>query len=255
MNHQNELLRLYEENSKHSNYQLLPPALSGILSPKDIKVKSRFEAERFAFIKAHLNFSNKTVIDIGGNSGYFSFEAVAEGATSVTLREGNQAHARFVELGAAATGLQEKLHVEAGYFTFDDDNYKKYDVAILLNVLHHVGDDYGQGVDDINEAKKLILNQLNSLAGWTKEVIFQMGFCWQGNRSKLLFRDGTKEEMIDFVVMGVKGKWEVSSIGIAEDHNGVITYAPPTKENLQRNDEMGEFLNRPLFILKVKDEN
>lgn len=247
----NELKELYAKNSKHSNYQILPNLLLNILSNDNIEVRSRFEKERMDYFKDKINFTDKSVIDIGGNSGYFSFETLDAGAKSVHHFEGHKEHSEFVALAAKAIELESKVEVTNDYFLFDEKHTsRKYDIVLLLNVLHHLGDDYGDNSLNIEKAKEGIINQLNNMSYCTDHIIFQMGYCWQGNTSKLLFENGTKSEMIDFVTSGIEDNWVVEHIGIAESIENVITYKPPNEDNLKRDDSLGEFLNRPIFILK-----
>ena len=81
---------------------------------------------------------------------------------------------------------------------------KSYDVVFLMNVLHHIGDDYGDSAITLKEAKENIIFQLNGMAEKTKYMVFQMGFNWKGNRDKGLFENGTKEEMVEFIKEGTK---------------------------------------------------
>jgi SAM-dependent methyltransferase len=251
MDYKEELVKKYSQASKHSNYQILPEKLKKILGDK-VDTKSRYEAERLKFILSKINFQNKTVLDIGGNTGYFTFELVEAGAKKVHCYEGNKEHADFVELAAKALDLRDKVDVTAGYYTFDDSNKASYDVILLFNVLHHVGDDYGNRDIDSKQAKPTILAQLNSLAKYTDELVFQLGFNWQGDVNKPLFENGTKQELIEYVRDGVQGSWDIVSIGIAEKQSDKIIYQELNDKNIERDDSMGEFLNRPIFILKSK---
>lgn len=243
------LRELYHETSKHSNYQLLAPSVQNIIGDAPIDVRSRHETERMAFISQHVDFTGKTAFDIGGNTGFFSFEALARGASHVHYLEGNRAHSEFVNCARNALNLQDRLSVQNAYCEFANDSLTKCDIGIVLNVLHHVGDDFGDSALDMATAKQQILNKLNWLSGFADTLVFQLGFCWKGNRKLLLFENGTKEEMIDFIDKGTSGHWNVDTIGIAEKHNEGITYAAPSPQNLVRDDALGEFLNRPLFIL------
>lgn len=245
-----ELKQLYSENSKHSNYQILPSQLLRILGNDAIKVKSRFEQERLDFFLSKLDFEGQKILDIGGNSGFFSFESLANQAVSVHHYEGNQFHSQFVALAAKVLDLDSRMKVTNAYYTFDGSEKEKYDIILLLNVLHHLGDDYGDSSLGMEKSKAQIVQQLNSLATQTQYLIYQMGFCWKGNRDFLLFDDGTKQQMINFVSQGIRDNWEVQAIGIAEKQNGKIIYNMPNEQNIQRDDALGEFLNRPIFILK-----
>jgi len=56
--------------------------------------------------------------------------------------------------------------------------------------------------------------------------------------------------MIEYVKSGIIGKWEIMSVGIAEEKCGAVVYRSVDDLNIERNDRVGEFLNRPLFIMK-----
>jgi len=252
MNNIEKLKLLYEQSSKHSNYQLLSTKLTKLIGD-NIEVKSRHEKERLQFLLKNLDFKNKNILDIGGNTGYFSFELIENGANHMDYIEGNKAHADFVKLASEVLEISEKIEVINKYLNFENEmNDKNYDIILLLNVLHHLGDDYGDKYLSIDKAKEKILEQLNSLANKTSILVFQLGFNWKGDRNYCLFEHGTKKELIDFVSKGICNNWEIVKIGIAERNNDSIVYNQLNEQNIQRDDSMGEFLNRPIFILKNK---
>lgn len=248
----NTLVELYQVISKHSNYQILPNLLKGILDQKDLTVKSRFESERFEFMNAFVDFKDKHVLDIGGNTGYFGFSTLEQGAKSVKIIEGNKAHAEFVE--AASNYLEVNLSVENRYLEFNlQDNFsEKFDVVFLLNVIHHLGDDYGDKNLAMSEAKKIMKKSIQYFNDKTEKLIFQMGYCWKGDRNLLLFENGTKEEMIAFVEEAIDGYWKIEAVGIAQEAEGTTKYELLNTHNIKRNDTLGEFRNRPIFILSRK---
>lgn len=250
----NELKRLYSNASKHSNYQILPKQLEKLISQGDIDVKSRYEAERMKYFKNNVNFNNKTVLDIGGNSGYFTFESLDAGAKSVYYVEGNKEHAEFVNYASDLLGLQSKIKVTNQYYQFINSE-EKYDIVLLLNVLHHLGDDYGDKDTSLDNAKLKMIDQLNTMADKCDIMIFQLGFNWHGNPQTCLFTKGLKKELIDFVKKGIEGFWEVEKIGIAEKtKEGGVHFYDLNEENIKRDDTLGEFLNRPIFILNSKQQ-
>ena len=132
------------------------------------------------------------------------------------------------------------------------EDTRKYDVVFLLNVLHHLGDDYGDKTLSIDMAKELMITQLNTMVNKTSYIVFQLGFNWKGNRNICLFNNGTKAEMIDFIKTGTKNFWDIIDIGIAEGSKQHTEYFDVNKINIERKDSLGEFLNRPLFIMKSK---
>ena len=250
----NKLIELYNESSKHSGYQILASNLEEIVDKSKLKISSRYERERLNYIISKIDLKGKRILDIGGNTGFFTFESSLRGAESIDFYEGNDIHAQFVELGVKYLGLEDIIHVYNQYYSFDIRE-KSYDVVFLMNVLHHIGDDYGNSAITLKEAKENIIFQLNGMAEKTKYMVFQMGFNWKGNRDKGLFENGTKEEMVEFIKEGTKECWKIVDVGVAERISDDINYVDLNDYNRQRMDEIGEFLNRPIFILKsIKQE-
>lgn len=252
MNAITQLKELYAKNSKHSNYQILSDKLASIIGDDQIEVKSRYERERLDYILENIQIKGKSVLDIGGNSGFFTFESVDKGAESVHHYEGNKEHSDFVNKAAEVLQCKNKVEVTNGYYSFESEDTRKYDVVFLLNVLHHLGDDFGDNSLSIDAAKELMMLQLNRMARKTDRLIFQLGFCWKGNRNTGLFEHGTKRELIDFVTEAVKGVWEIQNIGIPVRSGSDIKYVDLDDKNILRDDSLGEFLNRPIFVLSAK---
>lgn len=246
------LVELYQATSKHSNYQALPSLLQKEIGDK-IEAKTRHEKERLDYIASALDVAGKSILDIGGNSGYFTLELASMGAR-LHYYEGNKAHAEFVALAALYLGIpSDRLNATNAYYSFDGLQGDSYDVALLLNVLHHVGDDFGDKAITIEKARDAIIGALRRLSKIASFLVFQMGFNWKGDSRYCLFREGTKREMIDFVLKGTAGFYDVRKIGVPEKRtDGAIFYCDLNDRNIERDDSLGEFLNRPLFILKSK---
>jgi SAM-dependent methyltransferase len=246
-----KLVSLYGQNSKHSNYQILPRKLAEILGDNAVDVLSRFERERLNFILENVVIAGKSVLDIGGNTGFFTFEALEAGARSVHHFEGNSEHSDFVNTAALALGCSDRVEVTNAYYEFAEGDDRKYDVVFLLNVLHHLGDDFGGGKATVEDAKLEMAHCLNSMAAVTECLVFQLGFCWKGDRNSLMFPGGTKNELIDFVAKSTEGYWAIDKVGVpVRSNDGEISYEFVDESNSSRDDSMGEFLNRPLFILR-----
>ena len=245
-----KLHNLYQKVSKHSNYQILPDSLYEYIDPKDLNVVSRYEKERMEYISKHVNIKNKTILDIGGNTGYFTIESVENGAQHVDYYEGNANHAEFVKTASEALKITNYITVNNKYYMFDN-TIGKNDICYCLNVIHHLGDDFGNEIDKINALDKM-MDCVNNMSSCVKTLILQMGFNWKGDRNQCLFPNGTKREMIDFLRNNTRNNWNIVSIGIAEGEKGKITYKELNDANISRRDDLGEFLNRPLFILSSK---
>ena len=240
-------MELYNNVSKHSNYQVLSSLITDNMSIENIETNSRYEKERFDYIKKHIQVDGKKILDIGGNTGFFTFESIKEGARGLTYVEGNYEHAMFVSEIAKLLGV-ENITVLNQYFDFDKLINAEFDVTYLLNVLHHVGDDFGDNKISIIEAKKQILNYINNMAKITKYMIFQLGFNWKGNRDICLFEHGEKQEMIDYIEQGTNENWSIEDIGVSTGND----YVELDETNIKRIDDIGEFRNRPIFVMKSK---
>lgn len=256
MNRKENLEKLYMQKSKHSNYQILSSKLSTIINTDLLETTTRYEEERLKFIVEHIKINGKTLLDIGGNSGFFSFELLDRGLHKVFYYEGNKTHAEFVKLSSELLNIREKIYIFPEYFDFEVlSNKQGYDITLLLNVLHHIGDDFGETELSMKKAKEKMMIYLNKMAGISEYMVFQLGFNWKGNREKALFENGTKKEMIDFIKESVKNNWDIIKIGAASEKNNQIIYEELNDKNIQRMDRLGEFLNRPIFIMKSKIYN
>ena len=243
-----ELKSLYLQSSKHSNYQILPKELADILDISEADILPTYEKERFEFICKNISLKGKKILAIGGNTGYFTFESVKQGCRHVDYYEGNPLHAEFVYKAMTLFNGAD-IEVHPNYYLFQE-NQRKYDVVLCLNVVHHLGDDFFI-TGNMELAKEKMLNCINKLAYVTEYLVFQMGYNWKGDCSKCLFKKGTKQEMEKFVLEGTKKYWTITNIGIAEKGEDII-YNQLNDENNIRIDHLGEFLNRPLFLMKSK---
>ena len=146
--------------------------------------------------------------------------------------------------------LKNSINVHSEYYMFEQKEYK-FDIALLLNVVHHLGDDFGDS-ESIEKAKRGMLSCINHMAQVARTMVFQLGFNWRGDRDKCLFENGTKEEMEDFIRNGTQEYWDIVKIGVAVNRDGKIVYEDKNADNYQRQDSLGEFLNRPIYIMKSK---
>jgi len=246
------LLDLYHVASKHSNYQVLPGALAPLLRNDDITVNSRYERERLDYIVAKRPVAGRHLADIGGNTGFFAFELLERGADRMEYFEGNVAHHGFVTAAAAQLGLSERLRTHHQYVTFEAGALPRVDTTLLLNVLHHLGDDFGDAALARDAAKQHMLACLSAMSHSTTHLVFQLGFNWKGDRNLPLFSTGTKAEMIDFLTASTAADWTIDEIGVAERHDTRIIFRDVNNTNITRDDSLGEFLNRPIFIMRSR---
>jgi SAM-dependent methyltransferase len=249
------LERLYRQQGKHANYQALAPSLRALIGKEFSGGPSRYEAERLSYLCEKIEFIGTNNLDIGANTGYFSLALLERRARSVTAYEGNEAHARFLFVAGQALNYSEKqLRVINRYFesVADLPAERPFDVTFLLNVLHHLGDDYGNPM--LNKAQFFQKTEqvIQSLATMTRRLVLQLGYCWKGNRNLLLFPQGSKQNQIDFIGNCGKDFWSIESVGITQKVQDKIIYEDMSSKNIARDDALGEFLNRPIFILRSR---
>lgn len=247
------LLSLCRQSSKHSQYQAIASPLKECVPAVALQAPAHFERERLEYILRHVPCAGVSVADIGGNTGYFTLEFIDRGANSVLFSEGNRTHCAFVRKAVSVLGWQDRVEIHCHYLQFGADlSLIDADICLLLNVLHHVGDDYGDAAHYVESAKRSILHSVSRMAEHATHLVFQLGFNWKGNINLPLFATGTKREVIDFVESGTRDNWVMQSVGIAEATNAGVAYRDLSSRNIQRQDCLGEFLNRPLFILVSK---
>lgn len=249
---ENKLAKMYHETSKHGQYQILADSIANLFEPGSLKINSRYEKERFSYISSKINLQDVSLVDIGGNTGYFSFTALERGAKNIYYYEGNSGHFEFVKYCAGLIGVSSRFSVFNRYVDFHDLSDSRADVCFLLNVLHHIGDDYGSREISVAEARSEVAESLKNLSFSFGYMAFQLGYNWKGDKNCPLFTGGTKLEVIDFVKNSTRLYWDIVAIGVAEKNGNVIDYYDLSEKNIERDDVLGEFLNRPIFIMKSK---
>ncbi len=234
--------------SKHSTYQALHPLVESLVRPEYLAQGKR-ESARWEFMSSRLPLQRLRVLDIGANTGYFSLAALEAGAAHVTAIEGNAAHAAFIQACGDWLDWRSKLEVQSRYFEFEPTGLR-YDLSFCLNVLHHLGDDFGETGLSMEMARQGIVRHLQALSYRTRYCWFQLGFNWKGQRNQPLFEQGRKQEVIDLVTTQCADHWKILDIGIYAPQSS--QFESPREALLERLDDQGEFLNRPLFLLESK---
>lgn len=239
--------KLLSTPSKHNSYQTLHPCLKSALE-NDIQISGKAERARWEFMLRSTNFKGASVTDIGANTGYFSFGAVEAGARRAIAIEGNKEHAEFLLYCARKLGLQDRLLVSNRYFDFGYEAEEFTDITFCLNVLHHIGDDFGNQKLTITAARKKISAHIRALANTTKRAWIQIGYNWKGDVLHPLFPNGTKREIKDFMRDACGSIWEIKKTAVFNPENS--SYEDADERLMARFDSIGEFLNRPLFLVQ-----
>jgi SAM-dependent methyltransferase len=117
------------KNTDFSGYQMVP-------LPFGLKVPGRDRSESVDYVLSN-RVEGKSVLDIGTYYGLFPCEAVRRGATRVVGIEMDSE--RFIIARKIADFYGNSYTIING--NIEDDNFvlhEKFDVVLLLNVLHHV---------------------------------------------------------------------------------------------------------------------
>jgi cyclopropane fatty-acyl-phospholipid synthase-like methyltransferase len=211
------------------------------------------DKERAAFMFAQHSLSGKRVLDIGANQGYMTVEAALRGAKRVDAFESNEVDAVFLSQAAKLLPGLDRVTAHALNYDFDHPNDDRWNYVICLNVLHHIGRYFDTHVSDLAEAKNLMGPHLQRLLSKAGCVWLQLGFNWQGNTHQPLFSQGTKREMTDFVASLIKPKAYLAAIGIYNAQTKAYekaSYGDWEHPLWQRIDSLGEFGNRPLYLIQ-----
>lgn len=242
-----DLCELLEVTTKHSGYQELHRALDAVMEGGRISGKA--ESSRWEYMRAVMSFEGRRVLDIGANTGFFSLSAAIEGgASSVLACEGSPYHAEFLERAVARLGLSDRVRVDNRYYDFFNSADLHAEIALCLNVLHHLGDDFGDQALTLADARRQMVRALGGLASRFRWMWFQVGYNWKGDRRQPLFDRGLKNEQIALVAEAAAEAWSVDRIGIFNPGSG--RYEDANDALLARFDEVGEFMNRPLFLMR-----
>jgi hypothetical protein len=251
-----ELQRLYADSSKHSVYQNVPDFVSAELGyTETIDEGWRGDRPRLEFLsKFRAPIDGETWMDFGANTGFFTLSLAHDYPQAAFIAvEANPNHACFIERVAHNFELRNVQVIKRAVGLRELSTLPHSDFILHLNVLHHAGHDFDADlVPDRASFPKYAASYMQALRERASTMLFQMGFNWKGDIRRCLFEKGTKAEMIDFVSRGTGGTWKIEHIGVAERQPDGVRYADINDANVRRDDSLGEFLNRPLFIMHAR---
>lgn len=243
-------LKLKQLYKKMPPYQSIPHEVIKILQIDDTEESNKYERQRMDFLKQTINFKDAKIADIGGNAGYFSFEAIKEGAKKIIYYEGDDKYSDFVE--EACKLFNKNICIKREFVNLEIEiKENPFDIILLFNVIHHYGRYFGENDISMKKAIDKIKMIIRNICKQTKYLVLQFGFNWKGNPNLPFFTNGEKNEMINFVKEMCSSYAKIEFIGIPEGTVDSIKYQLLNTENIKRRDDLGEFLNRPIFILSA----
>jgi hypothetical protein len=238
-------------DNKHRDYVCIHESLRPYIryrnSPDQL---GRAERERFLFIKDRSAIEGARIADIGGNTGFFTISYLLEGAQKVSYFETEEVLCEFVDRACQHLGLRDRVEIVNAPFNFQSDAHPLYDYLNLLNVIHHVGEDFDTDVKGLEAGMDSIFDSLRRTASYCENLVMQMSFLWKGDPALPMFQSGTKGEMIGALDSALHMHYSFSSIGIYGCDCGASRYSELTAENISRKFHYREFFNRPIFIMK-----
>lgn len=245
----NKLLTLI----KNQTYQSLPKFLSldleelGIESSLTAKHTNTFDQARLDYILKKVKFrQGEKILDIGSNSGFFAFGLAEAADVHVTAIEGDEDNVQFISTVAEHYDLSKRINAINQTYNLKQTD-ERYTVKVCLNVLHHVGRYFGHAVNE-TDAYDQISDYITGLLIGADVLILQLGFNWKGQESQPLYKSGTKVEIIEHVKMRLNDDEYAVDVGILDPEDN--SYRDQTPKLLDRFDSLGEFANRPIFVIK-----
>lgn len=186
---QDSLLALWHSTGKHGVYQQLPAFLTrdfGIRAPVD--ERWRGDRTRLDYLRSRIDFTGLRVVDIGANTGFFSLTLAHDDAAQVTAVEPDPANNAFLQAVGQHYGL-DRMQASATPVTLDTVGaLPESDLVLLLNVLHHAGDDFDRThVPDAGALAAYMTEYLARLARTTGRMVYQLGYNWCGNKATPVF--------------------------------------------------------------------
>lgn len=220
-----ELMVLLRQNAKHSAYQMLPDCLGvvGTDLAQGVGFK-RQDDKRYNWLASKLTNLSGTVVDIGANLGYFTFQLLKDYSVDVIAYEPYEPHARVISIIRELCGYKEtRLRVmNQGVGLREIDLLPESNLLLLLNVIQHAGEDYDADlVRTVDEWRNYAISYLAKLRDKTDMLFFQMGYTWLGHDAKLCSDD----EIIDFTAkLLTDAGWTIKHCGVISKHALPITY-------------------------------
>lgn len=268
-----ELSGLYYDQSKHSVYQTLPRFVEEAFSFNfAIDQQWRGDQVRMDYLEQLLEWTGKSVIDIGANTGYFALNLAHDHDCRVTCIEANPSHCLLIERIAEHFQMQGVHVVNQAVGVGQAASLPKADVALLFNVLHHAGHDFDQEhVRNPAEVEEYCVQYLGALRQHVNNLVFQMGYNWGGDKSRPIVAVADTRGFFAYQSrILARAGWRIERAGMAfRDSVGIayhdleltalarqesLALSPDALDQLTRGlivqDGMSEFYRRPILLCR-----
>lgn len=182
---------------------------------------------RYNWLRRHFITQGSSVIDIGGNIGFFSLSLAIETGAKATLFEPVSALSEVCRMLAKIAGLDYFDAYDQAIGLGDVAGLQLSDLVIHLNVMHHAGSVFdGPYVAELGGWKNYAREYLDALSQRTQHLFFQTGNV--GNGTAHFSGAETLTFLRDLLQ---DAGWSIQKVGVIEnfDEFEYTTYGP---ENL-----------------------
>jgi hypothetical protein len=270
-----KLTELYNDGSKHSRYQNIPGFVKKELGyTETIDENWRGDTARFNYLQANTRFDQgKSIGEIGANTGFFILSlAHANPDSTFCAYEINPTHAGFIAEIAESFHMKNVAVQPLGIDMAGIDKMAKHDILLNYNVLHHAGVDFDTDwIGSVEAYEAYAVKYLTKLRLKAKQMIFQMGYNWGGNKQKpIVALQDDAEKMAFTLRLFKKAGWMVEDIALHTRKNKVLEYQALSSDRVaqlnhvqvgsekelvsklvdfQEMPELSEFYRRPIFTV------
>jgi hypothetical protein len=265
-----QLTILYQDHSKHSQYQNIPEFVKETIGYSEpINEEWRGDTARYQCIVAAIEkLTPSSICDVGANTGFFSLSLAQRfPEIAVTAFEGNPNHVEFMKLIKEAFSLG---NIEIKNYYIDDEGIGElgqYDMMLHLNVLHHAGVDFDKEKATYTNLQNYLITYLKKVRQNAKTMVFQMGYNWGGNKQKPIVELQDDYGKLRYSAdVFAKAGWEIQAIAhVIKDgslayknypsqFSQVISHGGQNEALLEyiRSQQLqcfSEFYRRPIFLL------
>lgn len=226
---QQQLRQLYSDNSKHANYQNVPPFVRDALGYQEsIDESWRGDSARYTYLLQEMDLQpHQTVADIGANTGFFVLTlAHSHPECRFVAYESHPNHVAFIRLVADAFELDNITIQDKAVDLAAIDDLPTFDVLLHLNVMHHAGHDFDSRLVNAPHAMDQYAQAyLRKLAEKASMLVFQMGYNWGGDKSRPIIDPHDQTEMVVWLcqLMDQTG-WQIEELAFAtrDEHSNIV---------------------------------
>jgi hypothetical protein len=225
-----KLRKLYNDASKHSNYQNIPQFVMNELGYSEtIDENWRGDSARYRYILGEVDlFPSAVVGDVGANTGFFALSLGNHFKDcAFTAYEANTNHVQFIQLVIDYFELDNVRVKQSMVDLSGIDELGHHDVLLHLNVLHHAGHDFDHDlIGKVEDFESYAFAYLGKLGAKTSRIIFQMGSNWGGNKAMpIIKREDDCAKIMLISKLFINTGWDIVKIALAtRDSSGTIVY-------------------------------